>query len=43
VPLVQFGLLTDEEVVRLIALTRDATSGTLPLPMVTAWGQRPPA
>jgi SAM-dependent methyltransferase len=35
------GLLTEEEIAHFLALTRQPNFGYLPLPMVTAWGQRP--
>jgi SAM-dependent methyltransferase len=37
----QAGLLTEEEIARACALTRQEDAGYLPLPLVTAWGQRP--
>jgi hypothetical protein len=39
--MVNLGLLTDIEVDRFLDLTRQPGFGYLPLPMVTASGQRP--
>jgi hypothetical protein len=39
--MVNAGVLTDIEVDRFLDLTRLPGFGYLPLPMVTAWGQRP--
>lgn len=41
--MLQAGLLTEEEVARGLALTTQQDVGYLPLPLVMAWGQRPPA
>jgi hypothetical protein len=35
------GLVTEEEVERFLALTAQPEFGYMPLPLVTAWGQRP--
>jgi SAM-dependent methyltransferase len=40
-PIRQFDLLTEEEVTRALDLTRREDAAYIPLPMVTAWGQRP--
>lgn len=41
VPLVRAGLLSEEEIETFINLTKEPSFGSLILPMVTAWGQRP--
>ena len=40
-PVRQLGLLTDEEIASIYALTHREDAAYIPLPMVTAWGQRP--
>jgi SAM-dependent methyltransferase len=40
-PILQHGLMTEEEVACALELTRREDAAYIPLPMVTAWGQRP--